>query len=82
MLVIALLMIVFVRKVRYAKSQSIELRALARELFDVDNSKSYDPNVPIENRIDTLPYDIKCEMTMDKVTLGKVTNCPKNLIDF
>lgn len=61
--------VIFIRKFRGHQSL-LELKAAGLENFEEGNMEQIDPDLPLEDQADLLPYNKKFEFPKDKLQLG------------
>ena len=59
-------------KIRNEKLQKQELNALSVALFHSGQLEYLNPDMPLVEQVDLLPYDTKYEISRDKLILGKI----------
>lgn len=70
--ILTAVIVVLIIKIRKEREYKMEVKALTVELFRDGETKHINPNVPISEQVEMLPYDKKYEIDRNDVTLGRI----------
>lgn len=60
------------KRIREDRKQKQELELFTQKLFNINQSIRFNPDLPLDEQIDLLPYDNKWEFPIEKLTFGPV----------
>ena len=72
-IVVFVMMAIFMgKKIREERRQKQELEFFSANLFDQGQLDLYNPDMPLDEQVDLLPYDKRWEFPRDRLKLGKI----------
>lgn len=60
------------KRIREDRKQKAELEMFSQKLFNINQNIPFNPDLPLDEQIDLLPYDNKWEFPIEKLTFGPV----------
>jgi len=70
LVIVIVLILVLARKIRMEKKRKEFFRANQLDIFDKGNPESINPDLPIDEQTELLPYDRRWEFPRDRLKLG------------
>lgn len=60
------------KRIREDRKQKQELEMFTQKLFNINQNIPFNPDLPLDEQIDLLPYDNKWEFPIERLTFGTV----------
>lgn len=60
------------KRIREDRKQKQELELFTQKLFNINQNIPFNPDLPLDEQIDLLPYDNKWEFPIERLTFGAV----------
>lgn len=60
------------KRIREDRKQKQELEMFTQKLFNINQNIPFNPDLPLDEQIDLLPYDDKWEFPLEKLTFGPI----------
>lgn len=70
-LALAILLMLFIKRIHKERKRKREFKIITKNMFYKGQMEMFNPEIPLDEQIDLLPYDNNCEFPRERLKLGK-----------